>query len=120
MVGDAVVLVVVGPDLLAAAAASDLTLPGGRRLGILAFLFGLENAGPQHGHRPGPVLDLAPLVLHRDDGPRRLVGDSNCGVCRVDTLSTCARRPVDIDLEVAIVDDDVNLLGFGKDGDRGR
>jgi len=40
-----------------------------RDLGGPAVLLGLQERGPQDGHRLGPVLDLALLVLHRHDVP---------------------------------------------------
>ena len=64
VVRDPVLLEVVGADLLAAPAPADLGPPLGRQLRGLLVLLGLEQAGPQHRHGPGPVLELAALVLH--------------------------------------------------------
>ncbi len=90
MVGDPVLLEVVCADLLTAPAAADLrfALDGHRRL--LLVLGELQQAGAQHQHRPGPVLQLAALVLHGNDQSRRLVSDAHGGVGGVDALAARA------------------------------
>ena len=49
MVGDPILRVVVGPDLLGALAASDLRAAGSVQLGAPFVLFHLKQAGPQDG-----------------------------------------------------------------------
>ena len=105
VVGDPVLLEVVGADLLAAAAAADLGLALAGRLGRLPqSCSSVQQPGAQDLHRLRPVLDLALLVLHRHDQPGRQVGDAHRRVGRVDRLTARARRPVHVDLQVVRVD----------------
>src|SRR5581483_11199472 len=114
VIGDAVVLVVVRADLFAPTATADLTAPRLRRLRLLTVLLELQQSGTQHLQRLRPVLDLALLVLHGDDEARRLVRDAHCGVGRVHRLPTRTGRAVHVDLQVALVDGDVDLLRLGE------
>ena len=107
-------------DLLAPPAAAHLVLPGRRGLGCLAVLLRLQQLQAQDLQRLGPVLELALLVLHRDDDARRLVGDPHRGVDGVDALAAGPGRPVDVDLQIIWVELDVDLLGLGQDHHRGR
>ena len=118
VVGDPVLLVVVGADLVGAAAGADLAAALGRHLGGLAVLLGLQQACPQHHHRLGPVLDLRLLVLHGHDRAGRDVRDPHGRVRRVDRLPAGAGRAVDVDLEVVGVDLDLDLLRLGQHGHR--
>ena len=86
VVGDPVLLEVVGADLLAAAATADLRAALGRRLGVALPLGQLEQPGAQHLHRPIAVLQLAALVLHRDHDAGRDVRDAHRRVGGVDAL----------------------------------
>ena len=92
-----------------------------RLLGLLALALGLVEACAQDAHRLVAVLELRALVLHRDDDPRRQMRDPDRGVGRVDRLAAGARRAVDVDLQILLVDLDVDVLGLGhhRDG-RGR
>src|SRR4051794_37344433 len=112
VVGDPVLLVVVGADLLATAATADLrtTLGGLRR--VLLVLGQLQQSGAQHLHRTSTVLQLTALVLHRYHDACRLVRDAHGGVRRVDTLTAGPARSIDVDLEVALVDLDLDLFGL--------
>ena len=56
-----------------------------------------REPGAEHHHRARPVLELAALVLHRDDQPAGQVGDAHRRVGRVDVLPARARRAVDVD-----------------------
>ena len=114
MVGDPVLLEVVGPDLLGPTAATDLAAALLRLLGRHAVLLQLEQPGPQHLHGPGPVLDLALLVLHGDDDAGREVGDPHRRVGRVDRLAPGPGRPEDVDTQVGRIDRDLDLLGLGE------
>ena len=49
--------------------------------------------------------------------PLRQVRDPHGGVGRVDRLAARARRAVDVDLQVLVVDRDLDLLGLGHHGD---
>ncbi len=120
VVGDAVLLVVVGADLVGASATLHLAPAGRRELLLLALTFDLEQAAPQDPHRLVLVLQLALLVLAGDHEARRLVRDPDRRVGRVHRLTAGAARPVDVDLEIVGVDGHVDLLGLGKHGDRGR
>ena len=118
VVGDAVLREVVGADLLGALAAADLRLARRRLLGLLALALRLVQAGAEDAHRLRLVLELRALVLHRDHDPGRQVRDPDRRVGRVHRLAARARRAVDVDLEVLLVDLDVDILGLGHHGDR--
>ena len=118
MVGDAALAVVVGADLLGAIAGADLRAAVGGQLGLLLGQRLLVQARAQHAHRLLAVLQLALLVLHRDDDAAGLVGDAHRRVGRVDRLAAGARRAVDVDLQVVGIDLDVDVLGLGQHGDR--
>src|SRR3954471_166380 len=61
VVGGPVLLEVVGADLLAPPAATDLRAALDRALDVALVLGPLEQPGPQHLHRPLTVLQLAAL-----------------------------------------------------------
>ena len=121
VVGDAVLREVVRADLLGALAGADLRAARRGLLGRLALALGLVDPRAQHAHRLLAVLELRALVLHRDDDARRQVRDAHRRVGRVDRLAARAGRAVDVDLQVALVDLDVDVLGLRhhRDG-RGR
>ena len=104
VVGQPVLLEVVGADLLAPPAAADLRAPLDGPLGVALALGGLEQPSPQHLHRPRPVLQLAALVLHRHDDPARHVRDAHRRVGGVDALTAGPARAEHVDLEVLVVD----------------
>ena len=49
--------------------------------------------------------------------PRRLVRDPDGRIVAVDVLSAGTRRAESLDLQVLGVELDIDLVGFGKDGD---
>ena len=97
VVGEAVLLEVVGADLLAATAPAHLGLALDRLLRRHALLLQLQQPRPQHRHGPRPVLQLAALVLHRHDHTGRPVRDAHGGVGGVHVLAAGRRRPVGVD-----------------------
>jgi hypothetical protein len=111
---------IVGPDLLAPLPRPDLGAPVLGDLGLLFPLGDIHEPGPEdpEGFLLVPVLGL--LVLAGNDEAGRLVGDPDGGVIPVDVLPARTRGPEGIDLEVLRVELDVDLIGFGQDGDRGR
>ncbi len=114
VVGDPVLLEVVGADLLAPPAAADLRSPLGGALDVTLALGSFEQPRPQHLHRPLAVLQLAALVLHRHDDARRHMGDADGRVGRVDALPARPAGAEDVDLQVAVVDRDLDLVGLGQ------
>jgi len=82
----------------------------GRALGVALPFRGLQQPRPEDLQRPGPVLQLAALVLHRHDDAGREVGEPDRRVRGVDRLATGAGRAVDVDLEVVGIDLDVDVL----------
>jgi hypothetical protein len=85
-----------------------------------SFALEQQQARLQHAHRGGAVLDLALLVLHRDDEACRQVGDAHRGVGRVDRLTARARRAEHVDADVAFGHLDLDgLFERGDDLDRG-
>src|SRR5690242_8674595 len=105
VVGDPVLRVVVGPDLLGPISAADHRLP--RRAVGLPLLRQLQvvEPRPQHAQRLGLVLVLALLVLDLDDEARGDVGDPYRRVGRVHGLAARARRSFDLDPEVPVLVD---------------
>src|SRR3546814_13453973 len=61
-------------------------------------------------HRLGAILVLAALVLLDDDQPGGDMGDADRAVGRVDMLPARARRAIDVDLQLIVVDRAVDLL----------
>ena len=95
------------------------------RLGLVRFRLaplqlGFVQPGLQLLHRLGAVLVLAALVLALDDDVGRQVGDANRAVGGVDVLPAGPARPVGVDLELALVDLDVDVVvDLGIDPHRG-
>ena len=86
----------------------------GVHLGLLLLAAALEQLGLQHHHRRGLVLQLAALVLAGDDDAGGQVGQAHRGVGGVHALTAGARRPVDVDAQVLLVD--VDVVGGLDDG----
>src|SRR5258708_5415872 len=82
MIGEPVLLVVVGADLLGTPATLHLVTPCRTHLGVLTILFRLQQTRAQDAHRFVLVLKLTLLVLARHDETRRLVRDPNRGIGR--------------------------------------
>ena len=120
MVGDAVLLVVVRPDLLAAAPAADLRPALGGEFVVAFGLGDFVQPGAQDLHRPRLVLELRAFVLHRDDHATRHMRDPHRRVGRVDALPPGPARPVHVDLEIPIVDPHIDLVGLRQHGHRRR
>ena len=121
MVGDAVLGEVIRADALAAVDGADLAGPVGRCVG-LRLLFGQRlQPGREHLHRARLVLQLGALVLARHDDAGGQVRDAHRRVGGVHALAALARRPVDVDAEVGLVDLDLlDLFGFGINQHAGR
>src|SRR6266550_1449693 len=120
-VGEAVLREVVRPHLLRAFAASDLGVAGGRL--ALRALLGRAREQPRakDRHRLRFVLELAALVLARDDLACRQMRDAHCRVGGVHALTAVTAGAIEVDLQILLVDHEVGLLGFRQDGDcRGR
>ncbi len=116
VVGDAVLGVVVRPDLLRPLARANHR---SARLGFglmgLALLQ-LEQSRAQDGQRFSTVLVLALLVLDRHHEAGRNMGDAHRRVGRVDALAPRALRPINVDLEVLLVDLDLDLISLRQHG----
>src|SRR5208337_1992047 len=95
---------IVGPNPLTAVAGADLRLAVRRAGGVKGGALLLIHAGAQDFHRLGAVLVLAALLLHRHDDAGREVGDAHRAVGLVDVLTAGARRAIDVDPQVALVD----------------
>ena len=119
-IGDAVVLVVVGADLLRPPAALHLLLARrGQRL-VLLLLLELQQPGAQDRHRALTVLQLTALVLAARDEAGGNVREAHRRVGRVHRLAAGPARPEHVHLDVLRVDLDIDLVGFGKHGHRRR
>ena len=113
MVGDAVLGVVVGADFLGAVGAAHLGLAAAADLRVVAFLLGLEEAGPQHGHGLLLVLVLGALVLADDHYSGGLVDDADGGGDLVDVLSAVSAGMEDVDAQLVGIHPDFDFVGFG-------
>ena len=110
MIGNTVLGKVVGANALRAIHRADLALAEHRCLGVCLLLIAREDAGTQHAHPGLAVLELALLVLHRDNNSSRKVGNAHGRVCRIDRLATGAARTVDVNLEIVLADLDLFRL----------
>ena len=117
VVGHAVFGEIIGADAFGAVAGADLAAALGGDCGVLAGLFGFEQAGTQHAHGFIAVFVLAAFVLALDDDAGWQMGDADGGLGFVDVLPACAGRAEGVDFEVGGVDLKVDLFGFGEDGD---
>ena len=120
MISDAVVLEVVGTDLLRSTPAADLGATLLRESRGVLLLLEVIKARPQHFQGSRAVLDLALLVLHRHHQPCRQVGYAHGRVRRVDRLPTWTGGAIDVDTQVAGLYLDLDLVGFGQHVDRRR
>ncbi|CAB4579214.1 unannotated protein [freshwater metagenome] len=121
MIGNPVLGKVIRANSLRTVHPPNLALAGIARDRIAFFLLAREQARAQNAHRRFLVLDLALLVLTRDDDSRRNVRDSNSRVGRVDRLATGATGAEDIDTYVIWADRDLfGFVNLGKNEDTRR
>ena len=120
MIGDPVLLVVVGADLLRAPAPADLAAPLVGGLGSGPLLLEAQQPGAQHLQRLVAVLQLALLILHAHHQAGGLVGDPHRRVGGVDRLAARPRGAEHADLEVGLVDLHLHLVGGRQHRHRGR
>ena len=81
------------------------------RRGFLApAQFGFIEASLEHVHRGGAVLMLRAVILRRDDDARGNVGDAHGGIGGVDVLPARARCAIGVDLEVAFLDLNIDII----------
>ena len=108
---------VVGADAFAAVTAADhrFTCLSLCALRLVALFF--VNAGAQHLHRFFLVLMLAAAILTSDDDAGRRMGYAHGRVSGVDMLPASAGCAIDIDLQVAVLDMDIDFGGFGQHRD---
>ena len=77
----------------------------------------LVQPGAQDLHRLGAVLVLALLLLHRNDDAGRHMRDPHGAFGLVDVLAAGAGGTVTVDAQIALVDLDIDFLGFRQHGD---
>src|SRR5205814_3486586 len=119
VIRDAVVLEVVGADLLGALAGAHLAAAIFRDRLLLLPQLHLVETRAQHLHRLRAVLDLRLLVLLRDGAAGGDVRDADGGIRRVHALAAGPARAERVDAEIFLVDLDVDVLGLRqhRDGD---
>jgi hypothetical protein len=121
VIADATLREIVGADAFGPVARADLAAArgGARRIKLLALM--VVQPGAQHGHRLGAIAVLRAVLLHHHHDASRQVGQADRGFGLVDVLAAGAAGAQGVDPEVAVVDRDVDLLGFGqhRDGRRG-
>src|SRR5918997_2325232 len=116
MVGDAALREVVGADLRRTVAGADLGQTHRAFLLLALAHLPFEEAAPQDPHRLLLVLELALLVLARNDEAGGLVRDPDRRIRRVYALTTRRTRTVNIDLKVILRDLDFHLFGLRQHG----
>ena len=119
MIGDAVLFEIIGANLLRAIAACRPASGAGRNAVLLLLAFDFEQPRSQDAHGLFAVLDLRFFVLHRDHGVCGQVGDAHGGVGRVDRLASGPEEQ-NVSTRMSFGSIFVDLLGFGKDGNRDR
>src|SRR5918992_4156334 len=120
VVGYAALREVIGADLRRAVAAADLREPHGPLLLPALAHLALQEARAENPQRLLLVLELALLVLAGNDEAGGLVCDPHRRVRGVHALPAGAARAVDVDLQVARVYLDLDVLGLRQDRDRRR
>src|SRR6202521_2542333 len=119
VVGNPVLLEVVGADLFRPSAAANHAAPlcaGGR---LLLGKFHVVEASAKDAESLLPVLQLRLLVLHAHHQPGRLMRHPDRGVCRVDALSAGSGGGRCLDLEVLWFDFDLDRVGLRHHRDSG-
>src|SRR5438034_9500082 len=100
VVGHAVLGKIVGADLLAAVARSDLRLALLGDFAVLPLFFGVHDSGTEVSHCLVAIFKLRALVLTRDDDSGRDVRDADGRVSCIDALSAGSRGTEGIDLQI--------------------
>ena len=94
---------------------------GGVDLLLLLFQFDFIEPGLQHLPGGGAVLVLRALALAGHDDAGRKMGDAHGGVGRVDMLAAGAGGAIGVDLAIAFIDLDIDLVVDDRiDPDRGK
>ena len=104
MVGDPAFWKIVGAESLRTVTPTDLAFSCLGTFGIEGLALGVEKPSTQHPHRLGPILVLRFLVLLGDDDPGRDMRDAHRRIGGVDVLTTRARRAIDIDAQILVLD----------------
>ena len=90
--------------------ASGLTSAEVSQTGGLLLVLELSKARAQDSESRLTVLNLAALVLNRNDDTSRQMGNAHCRVGRINALPTLATAAVDVDPEVFVLK--LHLLGL--------
>ena len=97
VVGDPVLGIIIGADLLRAFRPAHLGAARFADLGVVTDLLGFEQPGPEHGHGPLLVLELGTFILTNNGQPRRFVDYADGRGNLVYVLSAVAAGVKDID-----------------------
>src|SRR5262249_29095879 len=117
VIGDPVFLEIIGADLLGPVAAADHRPSFAGNSLMLLGLFHFQKARPENPHGLFPVFDLGLLVLHRYDRSAGNMGKPHRRIRSVDRLAAWAGRAECVNSQVLGIYLDVDLFGFGQDGD---
>src|SRR5262249_7933293 len=117
VIGDTVLREIVGANFLATVSAPDHGFTFFRQCILLLLHLDFVQAGAQHAHGFLAILNLGLLVLAADHRVGWNVGDTHGGVSRVDRLSAGAGGTERVDTNIFGIDLDVDVFGFGKNGD---
>src|SRR5271154_88516 len=120
VIGHAVLGEVVGADFLGAVAGFDLAAALDGEGGFAPVLFLLVEARAEDAHGFGAVFDLRFFVLLGNHQAAGNVRDAHCGIRRVDGLAAGAGRAESIYAQILGFDLNVDIVGFGQHGNRGR
>src|SRR3954470_4970109 len=111
VVADAALRKIISSDALGAIAGANLAAALGGAGGVLLLALMIVKPRAQHRHGLGAVAMLRAILLHHHDDAGWDVGDADRGLRLVDVLAAGPARPQGVDLEVALVDRDVDVLG---------
>ena len=118
MIGEAVLREVIGANLLAAVSRAHHGLALFSESLLLLFHLDFVEAGAQDAHAFLAILDLRLFVLAADNCVGGNVRDAHGGVGCVHRLPARTGRAERVNPQVFGFDLDVDVFGFGKNGDR--
>src|SRR5699024_10553745 len=106
---------VISTDLLGTVSCSDLAPSCFRLRCLLLLKFQIVKLGTEQPECLLLILQLRLFCLAVDHDPCRIMSQTDCRVCCVDTLSSVSGCPHHIDTDILLIDHDIHFLCFRHD-----